>query len=331
MKRFIAALAVLSLSFGFLFAVDTYHSEQFYTVKVNNACKDGATCYDMLDKFVKDGVLAFVVKDKNSCTHMTQIMAGIYETSTEAKEAAEALSEAYGVKCVVGESYDISTTNFKDKFTVINTPGGIWLSEAGKYTRLFDYGRGFAGVKESTDNKVSISPSGKEIVFYFKGMIYKHDIVKGKDTILVNSGREGLDLLKSSPQWSYDGKYIAFLDKLAYKASTCLRVVDNTGAEMKFLHDNTNKKEAVLSFKWDPAKNVVYFVEVFDQREVPVGGKLLMADMSGKTKTLVEPEANSDVDRHFRLEGEKLIYSQNKYNKIDKSQYTSEERELMLN
>ena len=332
MKKFLMILVASIMFFGTAFALDQYHSEQFYTVKIFNTCgASGVKCYDFYDKLVKDGILAFCIKDSNACVHMTQIMAGMYETAAEAKVAADIMSAAYKVKCVVGETYDITTTLYKKQFSIINTPSGIWRCENRKYSRVFDYGKGFGGRSESVENPVSISPAGNEIVFYFKGMIYKEDLTTEKAIILVNSGRQGLELKKSSPQWSYDGKYIAFLDKLAFNSGTCLRVVNNEGNELKYLHDNTGKNEAVMSFKLDPSKAVVYFVEVFDQRQVPIGGKLLVAGLNGIGKTLVESENNSDVDRHFRIEGKKLIYSKNTYSHFDHSQYSSEEHDITLN
>ncbi len=331
MKKFLALIVLFNLSFGIVFALDIYHSEQFYTVKIENTCDiSGAGCFNLLDRLVKDGVMAFCVKDVHNGVHRVQIMAGMYDTVTGAKDAATDISAAYGVKCVVGETYDLATTSYKNRFSVINTPGGIWLCENGKFSRIFDYGKGLGGITESADNPVDISPSGNEIVFYFKGEIYKINLETCRNTILVNSAINGAALARSSPKWSYDGKHIAFLDKPTCTSGTCLKVINSDGSDIKFIHDNRGKKETVLSFKWDPEKDVVYFVDLSGERRVPVGGKLLLAGLDGKEKTVIEAEKGSDVDRHFRIEDNKLIFSRNAYSQFDYGTYTSKEQTLVL-
>lgn len=66
----------------------------------------------------------------------------------------------------------------------------------------------------------------------------------------------------SSPQWSPDGKYIAFLMKRGEKAKTQVWMISTSGGEAQQL---TTSKTNVLSFNWHPTKNMIGYIATYPE------------------------------------------------------------------
>jgi len=68
----------------------------------------------------------------------------------------------------------------------------------------------------------------------------------------------------SSPQWSADGKRIAFLMKRGEKAQTQVWTISTTGGEAQQV---SKSKTNVLSYQWHPTKNIIGYIAVDPKSE----------------------------------------------------------------
>src|SRR5262249_29608832 len=113
-------------------------------------------------------------------------------------------------------------------------------------------------------SSVQVSPDGKRVVFAVREALTdgEHSEYLTQLHLAKSDGTEGVQLThgtKSSdnPQWSPDGKVIAFLSSRAGKRD--LWLIRPAGGEAEQL---SNVKTAVTSFKWSPDGKAIAFTAV---------------------------------------------------------------------
>lgn len=327
MKKIImAAVAVFVLSLA-VSAFDAVHGEKYYTVKVMGAYKSGAAkCRQMCQSLQKDGVMAFCVKGGR----INGTFAGIYASREAAVTAAAGLKAKYGIPCIAEETKAVSAVKYGEGF-IVNVPSGIWIEKAGEVKKVFDYGRCVDARMSVMENKIDVSHSGREIVFFYNGAIHKVELGTGKDTVLVSGLANPGAPCRPSPKWAPDGKTIAFVEEYGADKGAGIKIMKKDGTGMKTLLDNRNAGKHVASIAWRPGTELLYYIETGTNKRVTVGGNLYAIDMSGKVTLKASPLAGKEIDRHFEFSGGSIIIAENAYTWGLDDKYTSLAKKLDLN
>ncbi|PZP48785.1 MAG: peptidase S41 [Pseudopedobacter saltans] len=152
----------------------------------------------------------------------------------------------------------------------------------------------------------SISPDGKNIVFGYKGDIYRVP-TEGGAAIPLTLG-ESQEMM---PVWSHDGKYIAFasdrygnFDVFVMPASggETIRLTTNSAADYPYDFTPDNKKVLFASSRNAPAKSIRFNYAIFKNLyEVPVsGGRPMLVSAAGSDNA------------HFNSKGDKIVFQDSK-------------------
>ena len=322
MKKTIAAVLALVLASGLAFGIDTSAFKQFYTIHVATFfAKDCIKAHGLYEKLKNEGLMVYYIRDKENNHDCVRIRVGVFGNEDEAKQAARAFKEAHKMDAVAAKTLGISISDFNGKFDIINTPSGLWLYDYKNFRELKNFGTDFYSETVAAENPASVSPDGREVVYFFNGKINKIDIASGKELVLLDKVKYGSELERSSPKWSNDGKYVAFLDKFDAKNKTCLKLLKADGSQVLCLVDNSHKNRAVMSFVWAPKGGRIYYVEGEMGMRVPVGGGLFYTDLKGHETALVTPEKGSVVYKKFEVEGNKVLYAIAKFKNKAKDEY----------
>lgn len=272
--------------------------KSYYTLQVGTfpltEQQQGVTFYKTLKE---TGYLAYYQLDQVKGKEELKVQVGIFSDRTQAQKLGEKLKLPYTVE---------KTKLFIDyskQFRIITTPSAVWYDAGSSMKELYSFQSIHADdLLEQT--YALISPTGKEIVFYYDGKIIKVDIRTGKSQVLVKEG-----LYNSHPAWSYNGKYIAYLDNTEWETPTSLCIIE---AEKNrcLIKNNEKTQKAVKSFRWHPGKDHLFFVEGHAYGTVSVGGNLYMMNMDGKRKDVVVNDGakSEEISADFSIHEGLLTY-----------------------
>lgn len=148
----------------------------------------------------------------------------------------------------------------------------------------------------------AISPDGKNIVFGYKGDLYRVSS-DGGAAIPLTLG-ESQEMM---PVWSHDGKYIAFasdrygnFDVFVMPATggEAVRITSNSAADFPYDFSPDNKKVLFASSRNAPAKSIRFSYALFKNLyEAPVtGGRPVLVTAAGADNA------------HFNKKGDQLIF-----------------------
>lgn len=210
-------------------------------------------------------------------------------------------------------NYILDTANvfvdtYRNRFEVITTPSAIWLKRGNRIREVYplhskDFEANYDFLPDET--QAVISPSGKEILFYFDSKIIKVHLKSSRRTILGNGNN-------SSPQWSYRGDLIGFMDEREFETKTSLWVMRTDGTRKHCLvkHQFGEKSlNTVKSFRWHPSRNLIIFVEGYTWGTVTFGGNIYGVDMQGNRKTLVVANSKmEEISSDIYISNDSLIY-----------------------
>ena len=286
-------------------------SERYYVLRVDSVqIDDIEACLKIYKQLEEMGYMVYYDKfRRDRWTWMWKISVGIFKAMTQAQEFKQRLERTTGKKASI-DSTKFFVDRHQDDFMVVTTPSTIWLKKQNIYTELFRIELAKSARHFHPDyNQAILSPDGSQIVFYYESQIIKVDINTRKTTVMVKQGQIPY-LLNSSPRWSPSGKYIAFRDVVDFEALSNLWIVNEDGTNLRRLVEPSEQSHAVKSFLWHPTKDVIYFVEGFGHGTVHVGGDLLLTDLEGNRKVLVEKnlEKQQEVFRDFYINNDSLFY-----------------------
>lgn len=253
----------------------------------------------MVYKNIKEkGYLAYHQVEEVLGKKELTVYVGLFSEKTQAQKLGEKLQLPYTVR---------KTKLFVDyykQFKVITTPSAVWYDTGSSLRELYPF-NGIHSNDLLDQTYALISPIGKDIVFYEDGKIIKVDVKTGKSQILVKEG-----LFNSRPAWSYDGRYIAYLDNTEWETLTSLCLIEAEKNHCLIKNDEHTQK-AVKSFRWHPGKNHIFFVEGHAYGTVSVGGNLYVTNTDGKRKDVVIGDVNKaeEISADFSIhEGGLLTY-----------------------
>ncbi len=331
MKKIIASLVLVMFSFVMVNAMDTRPFKKFYTLQAAVLYKnDCHKAHDMYEKLKAEKQMVYYVKGKEGGKVCVWIRSGVFASQDDAKSAAVIFKETTKITPSIVETTGITITDYKGSFDMVNTPSGIWKWDYKNFTEVKNFGANFNCETVAAESPASISPDGKFIVYLNEGKLTKEEIATGKETDIVKAIDKGVKLERSSPKWSPDGKYVAFLDNMNAKAGTCLRLVKADGKDEKCLIENDNKPRSVMAFEWAPDKNEIYYVEGDSTMRVPIGGELYKTGLDGKPEMLVKPEKGSVIYHDFEIDGSELTYNIAVFKGISKDEYNLTEKTLKI-
>ena len=141
------------------------------------------------------------------------------------------------------------------------------------------------------ETKAAASPTANEIVFYYQKKIIKVNVKTHQAFILKQAELiEGLNC--SAPKFSFDGKYIAYMDSYTWEIPTKLWVMHADGGNDRCIVDNIGTQNKVKNFLWHPSENKIYFIYGYAYGAMDKGGSIKVINPENlKSEMLVTTES----------------------------------------
>lgn len=327
MKR-VAQLTIV-LSAMLLFPPLTHAGEKvnYYSLQVKDLPltqqKQGLEVYETLKKA---GYMVYYYSANVSGRDWLKVRVGSFAEKGQAKQIGEQLKKTAGIAYWIDKT-EVFIDSVKNQVDIITTPSAVWWKTKDGLKELYKFGN-ISGLDFLDYTQAVISPSGKEIVFYYDHKLIKVAIDSGASEVLVKEG-----LLNSRPRWSTDGQYIGYLDYSEWETPTSLCIVTVASSQTNCLvkHDDKTQK-AVKSFQWHPRKNVLFFVEGHAYGTVSVGGNLYSVDPAGNRKEVVVAKVDNqeEISSEFSIEGDQLNYKVIQFDKNYAKQLANTPQQLKI-
>ena len=262
--------------------------ESYYSIQVKAFPRGELENAISLYKDLKHkGYLVYYYQTQVKGKWWVRIKMGCFSKKTDAIDFGNNIKEEQGLDFFVTQG-NILVEDFQGKFKIITTPSGIWLQSDSTNEEIFTFSQKLFNVGILSETKALISPSGKEIVFYYQNKIMKID-VNNKNIIILKEG----DLWRSSPKWSPDGQYIAYMDLLEWEARTNLWIIKSDRSRDTCIVSMSNfSEEQVKSFSWHPIKNNILYIQGY-AFGTPSGGDLFITDIFGNKFLAAKTEPKS--------------------------------------
>ena len=279
--------------------------DQFYTIQVKalpmGQYKEGLELYTHLKN---KGYLPYFYKIKLKDKWWFRLRVGYFKDRNQARMFGEVVKEKEGLDYYVDKA-KIFVDRFNNTFDIITTPSAVWINSDNSRKILY-------ALNKKTVNKSGIlfytraliSPTGKQVVFYYDEKIIGVDVESGRSTVFKG------DVYDSAPKWSPDGNYIAYLDYVEWEVETSLWLIKSDGTQDTCIVKHGKTQRAVKSFQWHPYRNSIFFVEGYAYGTVTVGGNMYLLDVSEKKRRLViePPKKYDEIARGFHIKNGKLHY-----------------------
>ncbi len=232
-----------------------------------------------------------------------RVRVGHFADKQQAKKIGEKLKAAEGIDSFVEQTPLFVDT--KKHIDVITTPSAVWRSSPNATKELYSF-TGFNSLSFLEDTQAILSPSGKDLVFYYDHKLIQITVANQTHQELVKEG-----LLNSQPTWSADGKYIGYIDYLEWETPSSLCVIKVADHQNTCLVKNDEQtQQAVKSFHWHPQKNLLFFIEGHATGTVSVGGNLYSVDLTGQRNEVVmaKQENQEEISSEFSIRGNQIHY-----------------------
>lgn len=239
-----------------------------------------------------------------------RVRVGHFANKEQAKQLGEKLKKAEGI------DYFVEPTplfvDAKNNVDVITTPSALWLSSKNATKELYPF-KGFNSLDFLENTQAVLSPSGKDLVFY-----YDHQLIQ--ITVATQASQEWVKdgLLNSKPTWSADGKYIGYIDYLEWETPSSLCIIKVADRQNTCLvKNNEQTQQAVKSFHWHPQKNLLFFVEGHATGTVSVGGNLYSVNLEGQRKEVAMAKQGNqeEISSEFSIQGNQIHYQVVRFDK----------------
>lgn len=271
--------------------------------------------YELLDcqrKLKNDNYISFYTKQGVKGKNL-----GLYAVLLTDPERAAEFSKRYPefkkYEDVLLQEPEIYLTEYKNEYEIITTPNAIWKSVKGNIAEIYRFKLGDNYYPRDHDfTCVNVSRDGKSIVFFHDNSIIEINPESSEKKVL-KKGR----FWNSQPQWSYDGKYIAYYDNKEWEAYTDLWVMTPDSSFDRSLTNNLRERTqyGVHFFKWHPEKNLIFYIEGYAPGTISDGGTLYITDLKGNRKILAKDNPNEKMlmVRNFTIENDEIVYKINKW------------------
>jgi hypothetical protein len=220
-----------------------------------------------------------------------RLRTGVFDSLARARAHAEELRQKEGLDGFVAKA-EVAVVRFKDQFRVVTTPSGIWQVSGASAKEIHAPARGQIDIEHTAPQ---ISPDGRDIAFYEDYRIVRITLDTGAVQVLRKAASPD-DLLHSVVRWSPDGRYLAYLDAVAWEFPTRLWIMRVDGTEGRCLINDETRQTKVKSFAWHPYRNRIFCVSGPTHGTVSRGGSLCCVDLDGTRRTLVEAELSQGTE-----------------------------------
>ena len=300
----------------------TFYSLQVKALPIAEQ-KQGLELYETLKQ---TGYLVYYYSAEVDGKEWLRIRVGHFSNKEQAKQTGEAMKKTKGIGYFIDKA-ELFVDHYQNQLEVITSPSAIWLKTANQTKEIYHF-NGFNGLDLIKHTQAIISPSGKEIVFYYDHQLLRLEIDSGKSQTLTKDG-----LLDSQPAWSADGKYIGYLDYSEWETPTSLCIIAVETAQNTCLVKNNEKtQKAVKSFYWHPRKNLLFFVEGPAYGTVSVGGNLYSVDLKGHRKEMVtaKEDHQEEVATKFSIKNDTITYTVVQFDKAYTKPTTSTTHQIKI-
>jgi SPOR domain len=283
--------------------LDRVLAEQ-YSIQVKSfPLTEKENAYQLFNELKDAGLFVYMHKTKVDKQWWIRIKIGQFNSQNEAdlfgKEIKEKLNLDYWVN-KANILIDKNNTNF----SVLTTPSGIWIEKNSTFEEVYSFPLNDTGVLLET--KAMASSISDEIVFYFHQKLIKVDL-KTKQPVILKEAEEIEGLNKSFPKWSYDSKYIAYMDSYTWEVSTKLWIMQNDGSnDTCIIKDLTNQMK-VKDFSWHPSKNEIFYIYGPTHGAMDLGGKLYSIDLETMKIGMIAATENPYLIEKIKAERNGII------------------------
>ncbi|MGD2091213.1 MAG: SPOR domain-containing protein [Candidatus Aminicenantes bacterium] len=181
---------------------------------------------------------------------------------------------------------DRSNANYK----ILTTPSGIWLEKNSSFEEVYSFLPQMYHAGILLETKAIASSVSDEIVFYFQKKLIKVNL-KSKESVILKEAQIIEELHRSSPKWSYDGRYIAYMDSYTWEVPTKLQIMRNDGTHDTCIVQDISRQNKVKDFSWHPSKNELFYIYGYTYGSMDLGGDLYVISIDSlKSRMIVTTE-----------------------------------------
>jgi len=202
--------------------------KQYYSVQVKaypqNEFEKALNLYNELKN---KNYLVYYYKTKIDGDWWIRMRLGCFLNKTEAYNFGQLIKDEQDLEFIVTEG-NVLVDQYKNQFKVITTPSGIWLQSGSNVAELYSFSPNLYNAGILRETRALVSPLGEDIVFLYDHKIIKCNIITKERDILVSEINK--ELIGSSPQWSPDGRYIAYMDCYEWEMRTNLWIIKSDGS-----------------------------------------------------------------------------------------------------
>ncbi len=280
--------------------------KKYYTVQILAAPVENKQAMLSVYESLRDkGCFAYYYPKRVGDRQYLRLRTGIFESPAQARAHAADLRKNEGFDSFITEA-EVTVTRFKNQFSIVTAPSGIWLVTDASANELYTPVRGQIDRRHTAPQ---IAPDGTAIVFYAGGRIVKVQLGMGQTQVLQETVSDA-GLLNSIVRWSPDGQCLAYLDAVEWELPTKLWIMRTDGTENRRLIGDETGRTKVKSFFWHPRRNRVFYVVGPTHGTVSLGGSLCSVDLDGARRMIAEasPGDGTEVLSDFRIAGGLLYY-----------------------
>jgi dipeptidyl aminopeptidase/acylaminoacyl peptidase len=293
----------------------------YYTVQIGLfPTEEDSIAQQLYETLKNKGYLVYKSRININRNPYTQIRIEFFKQYSDADEFAEKIKKTEGYDCYAAYANAI-IENYKNQFSIINLPKLVIYKDSVKYYELY---------QGEYERKVYISPDGKMILFSDgRTKIMKINIKTKNLFVLKDADQHSYVLSNPEPNWSPDGKYIAFLKNHGFESPASLWIMDADGSNEKCIVPccKIEKDHSVKSFQWHPSGKFIFFSNGYTMGTVSVGGDIYITDLYGNVNLIADADIKQrwEIFRGFRIVGDTLYY------KVAHFDDNFEQREYILN
>lgn len=301
MKR----LIVICLFYFIVFGTVSMTFAQLYSVQVKSfPIREKEKALSFYNTLKDSGYFVYMHQTKIERNWWIRIKIGCYHSKEDAFEVGNKFQKSFNMDYWVNNA-NVLIDKTNPKFNVLTTPSGIWVKDSTRMNEVYSFLPDIDDAGLLMDTKAVASPVTNEVVFYYQKKIIKVGVNSlSADTLKQAEEIEGLN--RSAPKFSFDGKYIAYMDSYTWELQTRLWFMNADGSNDTCLVDNVGTQNKVKYFKWHLSDNKIFYVYGYAFGGMEFGGELYEIEIdSFKSKKIVAIE-NSFMIEKFNISKDEI-------------------------
>lgn len=294
-------LIMFILCFLFMGNINKVLAEHFSIQVMSFPINEKSSAFQFYTGLKDAGYFVYMHKTKIEGNWWIRIKIGYFNSKDKADLFGKKFKSKSSLDYWVNPA-DILIDRSKTNYNIITTPSGIWLEKNSNFEEVYSFLPQMYHAGILLETKAMASPSD-EIVFYFQKKIIKVNL-KSKESVILKEAQHIEELHKSSPKWSYDGRYIAYMDSYTWEVPTKLRIMRKDGTHDKCIVQDMSRQNKVKDFSWHPSKNELFYIYGYTFGSMDSGGDLYAISIDSLKSRMIVTTENRN---RFLIEKIKMV------------------------